>query len=1114
MGRLHATMLISVTIFAGTLSSEAQPKRDLTFEQRVDAQRAIERVYYGYQLSPRQPFEVAVPREALEKKVRTYLAQSVALAQVWNEAVTAEHLRAELARIARGTQFPDRLREVYHALGDDAFVIQECFVRPVLVSRLARNFFAFDETLQASARRQADEIFDRLATRRLDAGAEHPRRTVEELQGHPRTRAEVGRPDPVVEEREAFTVKVVLSANANVTRVATYSVPKRSWDDWWHEVAGTLAGQPVAPVALETLTVPVIALAAPSCVPDDTWSNGILDDVPDGRHGHSAVWTGSELLIWGGGQGDSNVYFDTGGRYDPLTDTWSQISRVNAPLSRTGHAAVWTGDRMVIWGGTYVSPNGVLLNTGGRYDPLTDTWTAMSTLNAPVSRQLFSAVWSGTHLIVWGGDAGAPGSNSVNTGGRYDPVLDVWTPTSTINAPSARSSHTAVWTGGVMLVWGGLDASSFTNSGGRYDPATDSWSSMTLNHAPSPRRDHTAIWTGSSMVVWGGVGFSSPYFNTGGRYDPTTNTWAPTSLVSAPVGRIGHKAVWAGGRMIVWGGGNGSVVLNDGKLYDPSADAWTPVSTVNAPAWRNQFTATAAGERMVLWGGFTNPPGAEEFRSGGRYDPATDTWTPTSTGSGPLPSAQHVAVWTGNEMIVWGGLNGYANTGGRYDPAIDAWTPTTTVGAPSPRAYAKGVWAGGRFVVWGGSEPNSFLKTGGRYDPLNDQWQPTSVAGAPLGRINHSAVSTGDRLIVWGGSSYYGGREATGGVYNVASDSWTPTAIAGAPSARGATSAVWARDRLIVWGGIDSSGHDLADGARYDPGTNLWSPVSPTGAPSARRAHGAVSTGSEMIVWGGIIGTSYHPVDGGRYDPATDTWAAVAADGAPEGRDSFAAVWTGSRMLVWGGSPGQGQFDTGARYDPATDTWTPTTRNGAPSPRSFHSAVWTGNSMLVWGGMTSNAYLASGGRYFVLDDQDGDCVARASDNCPAVSNPGQEDVDLDGAGDACDCAPTDPAAFAPPAEVAGVGWQPGWSLQWNSASLAAGAGTVYDVIRGTIGHWPVGSGSESYVATGVPSTNVTDATPPAAGAGFFYLVRGSNACGGGGFGLDSAGRERGIPAGP
>ena len=53
------------------------------------------------------------------------------------------------------------------------------------------------------------------------------------------------------------------------------------------------------------------------------------------------------------------------------------------------------------------------------------------------------------------------GSNVLNTGGRYNPSTDSWTATSTTNAPSARADHTAVWTGSEMIVWGGGDAATF-----------------------------------------------------------------------------------------------------------------------------------------------------------------------------------------------------------------------------------------------------------------------------------------------------------------------------------------------------------------------------------------------------------------------------------------------------------------------------------------------------------------------------------------------------------------------------------------------------------------------------------------------------------------------------
>src|SRR6516165_291305 len=51
-------------------------------------------------------------------------------------------------------------------------------------------------------------------------------------------------------------------------------------------------------------------------------------------------------------------------------------------------------------------------------------------------------------------------------------VDDTWTATSTTNAPSARTLHTAVWTGSEMIVWGGTDGQgNFLNTGGRYDPS-------------------------------------------------------------------------------------------------------------------------------------------------------------------------------------------------------------------------------------------------------------------------------------------------------------------------------------------------------------------------------------------------------------------------------------------------------------------------------------------------------------------------------------------------------------------------------------------------------------------------------------------------------------------
>jgi hypothetical protein len=113
---------------------------------------------------------------------------------------------------------------------------------------------------------------------------------------------------------------------------------------------------------------------------------------------------------------------------------------------------------------------------------------------------------------------------------------DSWTATSTTNAPRERSSHTAVWTGSEMIVWGGFLNGFPWDTGGRYDPGTDSWTATSTINAPSAREFHTAIWTGAEMIVWGGWN-GTTYFNSGGRYNPTTDSWEATSTANAGTAR-------------------------------------------------------------------------------------------------------------------------------------------------------------------------------------------------------------------------------------------------------------------------------------------------------------------------------------------------------------------------------------------------------------------------------------------------------------------------------------------------------------------------------------------------------------------------------------------------
>lgn len=347
---------------------------------------------------------------------------------------------------------------------------------------------------------------------------------------------------------------------------------------------------------------------------------------PGSRTSHTGVWTGSEMILWGGGVGLPVVALGTGARYSPTRtdpDQWIPVTTTNAPAARTRHTAVWTGSEMIVWGGdTALSGSTTWLTTGGRYS-ITNGWSpTLAGSTAPSGRSSHTAVWTGSEMIVWGG---WDGTSYLQTGGRYDPAKDSWTGTSVFKAPSARVGHVAVWTGSVMIIWGGRSSTSSNpgplNTGARYDPATDTWTPITTTGAPSARYDAAAVWTGTEMIVWGGNGATSSTsqpLDTGARYNPVTNTWTPISTSGAPGARYAHTAVWTGKEMIVWGGLEASGNTETGGRYDPAKDSWSLTSTVGAPAGRSGHTAIWIGSEMVVYGGSINGPGTN---TGGRYVP-------------------------------------------------------------------------------------------------------------------------------------------------------------------------------------------------------------------------------------------------------------------------------------------------------------------------------------------------------------------------------------------------------------------------------------------------------------------------------------------------------------
>jgi N-acetylneuraminic acid mutarotase len=174
---------------------------------------------------------------------------------------------------------------------------------------------------------------------------------------------------------------------------------------------------------------------------------------------------------------------------------------------------------------------------------------------------------------------------------------------------------------------------------------------------------------------------------------------------------------------------------------------------------------------MVIWGGsiWNGNEFGQSFRDGARYNPATDHWSALTTNGAPHPSSRPATAWTGNEMIVWGGLDWGARTVGgnppsaptsaRYDLAADSWKPLSRTNAPAYRDEHRWVWTEKELVIWGGKTSTdagiTTLNSGARYNAATDTWAALSLQNAPSPRVNPSAVWTGDAMLVFGG--YPGG---------------------------------------------------------------------------------------------------------------------------------------------------------------------------------------------------------------------------------------------------------------------------------------------------------------------------------------------------------------------
>jgi N-acetylneuraminic acid mutarotase len=273
----------------------------------------------------------------------------------------------------------------------------------------------------------------------------------------------------------------------------------------------------------------------------------------------AAVWTGTEMLLWG----------VTNAAFNPVTNRWREL-----PEPPTGFGgpsvAVWTGRQMIGWGG---GGGDLQLNDGTAYTPATNSWKMLPPAPLSGSGRHTTGVWTGSELIIAGGyEARSRGPRLARDAAAYDPSTNSWRKLAPM--PVAADATSAVWNGKEVLLPSGQTMSDIEGQtrlldrGLAYDPSTDRW--RWIEPMDDPRSGAVTIEAGDQLLVWGGITRTDSVPPNGEIYDPTMNSWLP--MPRSPLrGRYGAIGVWTGSSLIIWGGQDARtwVRLTDGAAFTP-----------------------------------------------------------------------------------------------------------------------------------------------------------------------------------------------------------------------------------------------------------------------------------------------------------------------------------------------------------------------------------------------------------------------------------------------------------------------------------------------------------------------------------------------------------------
>lgn len=553
------------------------------------------------------------------------------------------------------------------------------------------------------------------------------------------------------------------------------------------------------------------------------------------------------------------------------------------------------------------------------------------------------------------------------------------------------------------------------------------------------------------------------------EYRGTTWTRVTPLGIASPGRRRNHAWVYDPGRgkALLWGGLQDTVgTLAD--LWEWNGTQWTRVQETSPPGARQQMRAAhdLIRGRTLFYGG-NGVTSTERLTLWSLSSGSDTTWTECSRWHGPRGySSYAMAILEDSDrLLVAVGADGHTTA------TVDSWT------------WNEGGWVLDEDAV----QPSSWLGFALGFDPVEEV--AIGIGGVPY--PDQIPVPETHR-------------------YESAGSRWTSIALAGPRARRNAGIAFSpSRGRVVMFGGFvwDDLGLGF-DNETWEFEGGAWRQVLLEGQLPTPRENGRLATDSGTgSVW--MYGGNNEENLSDLWTFDGDSWSLVGDDAPPGQRATHGLAHDPQRdrLVVFGGVGILEQVT----WEWGNAAWHARTTATMPESDRWSVKLAYDRSrevIFLFGGQND-----SGPRYDLWAygaDPDEDGHVGAFDNCRAVANPEQSNLDLDARGDVCDCAISDETVWGAPMEVVGVRFAAsGESLEWNSLGEDTGPSVVYDVVRGDVGELPLDPTTPALcVGESLLSLSVAAPESPEAGAAWWYVVRGRNSCGQGVYGAASDGNAR------